>query len=87
MFIVYGIIIYLSTVRSDIFPPPTSVTVEPGATGTEVIISPLIDERYEAEEESLTVRIVSVSSGSIDEERQEATVTILDGDGELYIYF
>jgi hypothetical protein len=67
-------------VQSDIFEPQTSVTIEPGSGEAEVIILPTVDERYEADQESLTVRIVSVTGGNIDEERQEAIVTILDND-------
>ena len=41
------------------------------------------DLLYEADEEFLTVRIASVSTGSIDPARQDAVVTIIDRDGEL----
>ena len=72
---------FLYTVQSDIFQPQTSVTIEPGSGEAEVTILPIVDERYEADQESLTVRIVSVTGGNIDEERQEAIVNILDNDG------
>lgn len=44
------------------------------------------DDVYEADEESLVARIILVSSGRIDPERQEATVTIVDEDGKSCKY-
>ena len=44
------------------------------------------DGLYEADEESLTVRIISVSTGTIDPARQDATVTIIDRDRELGLH-
>lgn len=49
----------------------------------EVIITINSDDIYEADEEVLLVRIVSVTGGAVDPERQEATITIVDDDSEL----
>lgn len=48
----------------------------------DVIITINQDSIYEADQEVLRVRIVSVTGGAVDPERQEATVTILDDDSE-----
>ena len=68
----------------DIFDLVTNVTVMTTEVGSRALvrIDPIFDERYEEDEEFLTVRIVSVSDGLIDPESQEATVIILDMDCE-----
>ena len=54
-----------------------------GEQGTaEIIITINSDDIYEADEEVLLVRIVSVSGGVVDPERQEAIITIVDDDCE-----
>ena len=54
-----------------------------GEQGTaEIIVTINSDDIYEADEEVLLVRIVSVSGGVVDPERQETTITILDDDCE-----
>ena len=58
----------------------TTYTLTPEANTTEVPIFPTFDERFEADEESFTVRIVGVSNGTIAPDRGEATVTIIDSD-------
>ena len=50
-----------------------------------ILITPLPDDIYENDEESFRVRIVSVSGGELDRERDEATVTIIDQTSELII--
>ena len=60
------------------------MTVEASTLGPRALvrINAIFDERYEEDEEFLTVRIASVSEGSIDPEFQEATVIIQDADSE-----
>ena len=54
-----------------------------GERGTaEIFITINSDDIYEADEEVLLVRIVSVSGGVVDPERQEATIIIVDDDSE-----
>ena len=49
----------------------------------EVFIEASMDGLYEEDEETLIVRIVSVTAGGIDPESQEATITILDSDSQF----
>ena len=81
---VYVSFICLSSpaVNSDIlFQPETVVNLLPGEIEfAEISIRAALDGLYEEDQETFTARIVSVTSGSIDPGRQEATVTIIDTD-------
>ena len=73
------------SVDTDIFRPEVStLTLEPGSTNNVLFVGINNDDIYEADE-SFSVRIVSTSRGTVDPERQEAIVTILDDDSQLNI--
>ena len=74
-----------TSVDTDIFRPEVStLTLEPGITSEFVFVGIRNDDIYEADE-SFSVRIVSISRGTVDPDEEEVTVTILDDDSQLNI--
>ena len=63
-----------------------NVEIDPESQEGFLLVGINNDGLYEADEEFLTVRIISVSTGTIDPARQDATVTVIDRDRELGLH-
>ena len=80
----FSSLLFLSAVGNDVTVVDTNITMDQGTFTGRVRVSVVNDDIYEADED-FTIRITEVSSGIIDPDRQEVTVTILDESSEQLI--